>query len=76
MVRLNFKTSCKCANSALTYKGREWPTPNVFVFDITSFFYPQVKAAVEGKFPHLKPAKLVGYNAQPAFQILLYVRSI
>ncbi|KAK4688049.1 hypothetical protein P7C73_g2080, partial [Tremellales sp. Uapishka_1] len=47
-----------------------WPAPTVFIFDITSFYYPQVKAAVEANFPHIKPARLVGYNPQPASYLL------
>ncbi|WVQ98839.1 hypothetical protein IAU59_005970 [Kwoniella sp. CBS 9459] len=38
-----------------------WPAPNVFIYDITSFFYVSVKMKVEENFAHLTPPKSVGY---------------
>ncbi|WVF72070.1 hypothetical protein IAT40_006882 [Kwoniella sp. CBS 6097] len=38
-----------------------WPAPNVFIYDVTSFFYVSVKMKVEENFPHITPPKSVGY---------------
>ena len=46
------------------------PTPNVFIFDITSFFYPQVKDAVEANFAGLTKPKLVAYNPEAASEMI------
>ena len=43
----------------------------MFVFDMTSFFYVQVKAAVEAKFTHLKPTRTVAYYPQAASEAIL-----
>ncbi|ODN98410.1 hypothetical protein L198_03654 [Cryptococcus wingfieldii CBS 7118] len=48
-----------------------WPTPTVFIGDYTSFFFIPVKTKVEENFPHLKPAKFIGYNPQMAAEALL-----
>jgi hypothetical protein len=38
------------------------PLPTVFIFDIASHFYPQVKAAVEANFKGIEIPKLVAYS--------------
>jgi hypothetical protein len=42
-------------------QDKAWPTPTIFVFDLTSTFYLQIKEAVEAKFPNVKPSRPVGY---------------
>ncbi|RXK38588.1 hypothetical protein M231_04094 [Tremella mesenterica] len=47
-----------------------WPFPTMFIFDLTSFFYPQIKSAVEAQIPNCPPVRLVGYWPLPVADLL------